>query len=195
MFFKMSKLKKLLKDAYKVGCLTVGRSATTAGQEEGIYLSSGWWILWFLCDTMEKEIKAAIIELCGDLPAPGEVFLASKGGNQYEIEQKEVYDLPAQFFKNEGECKVTEVILETRWYTASIIQEKSGAIHLVRNRIIEMFDGKGLREGEAWPTGPKIVGEMIGWTNYECYLAVLPIEKDEEYTDFYAALEKITLPE
>lgn len=195
MFFKMSKLKKLLKDAYKVGGLTVGRSITTAGGTEGIYLSSGWWILWFAYETMEKEIKAAIIELCGDLPAPGEVFQASKGGNQYEIEQKEVYDLPKQFTEDKGECKVTEVILETGWHAARILQNKYSAVQLIQNRIIEMFDGKGLRDDEAWPTGPKIIGQMIGWTNYECYLAVLPIEKDEKYTDFYATLERITLPQ
>lgn len=99
MFFKTSVLKRLFKDAYKGAGLTVGHMTDPEDEEvDGYYISSGWWVIWFNNWTFPKEAKAAIIELCGELPQPGEVFKAIDGaGNQYEIEQKEIFNLPAAF--------------------------------------------------------------------------------------------------
>lgn len=85
----------MLKSAYTGAGLTVGHTPETDEEEEGYYLSSGWWVLWFNAGMFPKEAKAAVIELCGELPAVGEVFKAEKDfGNQYEIEQKEIFNLP-----------------------------------------------------------------------------------------------------
>lgn len=95
MFFKKTVLKRMLKSAYTGAGLTVGHTPETDEEEEGYYLSSGWWVLWFNAGMFPKEAKAAVIELCGELPAVGEVFKAEKDfGNQYEIEQKEIFNLP-----------------------------------------------------------------------------------------------------
>lgn len=199
MFFKMSKLKKLLKNAYKVGSLTVGHMEESEGTEEGIYLSSGWWILWFLWDTMEKEVKAAIIELCGDLPAPGQVFKAYKDGNQYEIEQNELFNLPALFERSNEKYRITEVILETGQYNVRILQNLSGETRWMQESIIEMLDNKSLREDERVPKGPvsRIGEEIILWGNGDGYLAVFPVSKDQnndEHAQCYKNLEGVILP-
>ena len=70
MFFKATVLKRMLKAAYKGAGLTVGHSAAgeDGGEPEGLYISSGWWVIWFVYDKIPKEAKAAIIEICGDLP-------------------------------------------------------------------------------------------------------------------------------
>lgn len=79
MFFKKTVLKRMLKSAYTGAGLTVGHTPETDEEEEGYYLSSGWWVLWFKAGMFPKEAKAAVIELCGELPAVGEVFKAEKG--------------------------------------------------------------------------------------------------------------------
>ena len=73
MFFKTSVLKRLFKDAYKGAGLTVGHMTDPEDEEvDGYYISSGWWVIWFNNRTFPKEAKAAIIELCGELPQPAQ---------------------------------------------------------------------------------------------------------------------------
>lgn len=72
MFFKKTVLKRMLKSAYTGAGLTVGHTPETDEEEEGYYLSSGWWVLWFKAGMFPKEAKAAVIELCGELPAVGQ---------------------------------------------------------------------------------------------------------------------------
>ena len=45
MFFKKTVLKRMLKSAYTGAGLTVGHTPETDEEEEGYYLSSGWWAL------------------------------------------------------------------------------------------------------------------------------------------------------
>lgn len=45
MFFKKTVLKRMLKSAYIGAGLTVGHTPETDEEEEGYYLSSGWWVL------------------------------------------------------------------------------------------------------------------------------------------------------
>ena len=48
MFFKMSVLKKMMKKAYKGGCLILGDSPIKENEEivmDGLVISTGWWSL------------------------------------------------------------------------------------------------------------------------------------------------------
>ena len=51
----------MLKSAYTGAGLTVGHTPETDEEEEGYYLSSGWWVLWFKAGMFPKEAKAAVI--------------------------------------------------------------------------------------------------------------------------------------
>lgn len=61
MFFKKTVLKRMLKSAYTGAGLTVGHTPETDEEEEGYYLSSGWWVLWFKAGMLPKEAKAAVL--------------------------------------------------------------------------------------------------------------------------------------
>lgn len=89
MFFKKTVLKRMLKSAYTGAGLTVGHTPETDEEEEDYYLSSGWWVLWFKAGMFPKEAKAAVIELCGELPAVGEVFKAKRtSGTSTKLNRK-----------------------------------------------------------------------------------------------------------
>lgn len=128
MFFKTSVLKRLFKDAYKGAGLTVGHMTDPEDEEvDGYYISSGWWVIWFNNRTFPKEAKAAIIELCGELPQPGEVFKAIDGaGNQYEIEQKEIFNLPAAFERAKVKFRSTNILQQQGDKIVRILQEEEG---------------------------------------------------------------------
>lgn len=128
MFFKTSVLKRLFKDAYKGAGLTVGHMTDPEDEEvDGYYISSGWWVIWFNNWTFPKEAKAAIIELCGELPQPGEVFEAIEGaGNQYEIEQKEIFNLPAAFERAKVKFRSTNILQQQGDKIVRILQEEEG---------------------------------------------------------------------
>ncbi|MCM1112167.1 MAG: hypothetical protein NC399_02815 [Muribaculum sp.] len=199
MFFKQTVLKRLFKDAYKVFGLTVGHTAESETHPEGYYVSSGWWVMWFHAGKMAKEAKAAIIELCGDLPAESEVFTAFKdGGNQYEIEQKEIVNLPEAFQKCNCHFHVTKLLRQQGSKMIRFLQEPA-TLHVVA--INEIFmdlidpDAIDAEAGEIEPIGPVTTcptAPFMYWGNNVCYLMTgirKPTENDGEEADFWKYLE------
>lgn len=168
------------------------------GGPEGYYISSGWWIIWFLADTMPKEAKAAVIELCGDLPGPGEVFKATKDmGNQYEIEQKEVYNLPAAFKKCDCRFNVTKLLGQQGDKVIRFIQEDGSTRHVtaISEIFMNLIDPAAVDydNGEYEPFGPVALcptSPFMYWGNNQCYLmaGVRTAEEGEE-ADFWKFLE------
>lgn len=201
MFFKATVLKRMLKAAYKGAGLTVGHSAEGAdgGEPEGLYLSSGWWVLWFRFDKVPKEAKAAIIEICGDLPGEGEVFKAVKDmGNQYEIEQREVFNLPATFKRCKTTFRVTKLLGQQGDNLIRFLQEDGGGnrVTAVSEIFIDLIDPEAINRegGEYEPFGP--VAESAGapfmlWGNNTCYLmaGVRLAGQDKEEAEFWKHLE------
>lgn len=203
MFFKQTVLKRMFKAAYKGAGLTVGHMAESAEASEGYYISSGWWVMWFSADEMPKEAKTAIIELSGDLPAVGEVFKAIKGmGNQYEIEQKEIFNLPAAFKKCECRFRVTKLLGQQGDKVIRFVQEDGATRHVtaVSEIFIDLIDPKAIdyEGGEYEPIGPVTTcptAPFMYWGNNTCYLMAgirTPDQEDEE-ADFWKYLEGIEI--
>ena len=203
MFFKQTVLKRMFKAAYKGDGLTVGHMAESAEASEGYYISSGWWVMWFSADEMPKEAKAAIIELSGDLPAVGEVFKAIKDmGNQYEIEQKEIFNLPAAFKKCECRFRVTKLLGQQGDKVIRFVQEDGATRHVtaVSEIFIDLIDPKAIdyEGGEYEPIGPVTTcptAPFMYWGNNTCYLMAgirTPDQEDEE-ADFWKYLEGIEI--
>lgn len=200
MFFKQTVLKRMLKAAYKGAGLTVGHvsGSEAGGEPEGYYISSGWWIIWFLAETMPKEAKGAVIELCGDLPGPGEVFKAIKDmGNQYEIEQKEVYNLPVRFKKCDCYFNVTNLLWQQDDKVIRFIQEEGSTRHItaISEIFINLIDRTAIdyEHGEYEPIGPVApypTSSFLYWGNNQCYLmaGVIMAEEGGE-ADFWKFLE------
>lgn len=204
MFFKQTVLKRMLKAAYKGAGLTVGHMAESPEASEGYYISSGWWVMWFSADEMPKEAKAAIIELSGDLPAVGEVFKAIKDmGNQYEIEQKEIFNLPAAFKRCECHFRVTKLLGQQDGRVIRFIQEYGETRHVaaVSEIFIDLIDPKAIDYdgGEYEPIGPVTTcptAPFMYWGNNTCYLMAgirTPVEDDEDEAEFWKYLEGIEI--
>lgn len=73
----------MLKSAYTGAGLTVGHTPETDEEEEGYYLSSGWWVLWFnagmflviiLCEQC-TEFQIWTLGVTGFLPLQRNLFL------------------------------------------------------------------------------------------------------------------------
>lgn len=205
MFFKQTVLKRIFKAAYKGAGLTVGHmEESEAGDPEGYYISSGWWVIWFKAEEMPKEAKAAIIELCGDLPCTGEVFKAIKGmGNQYEIEQKEIFNLPAAFKMCECHFRVTKLLGQKGENMIRFIQEDGQMQHVtaISEIFIDLIDPKEINydRGECEPIGPVTTcptAPFMYWGNNTCYLMVGIIavnQENEEEEAFRKYLEGIEI--
>ena len=188
MFFKTSVLKRLFKDAYKGAGLTVGHMTDPEDEEvDGYYISSGWWAIWFNNWTFPKEAKAAIIELCGELPQPGEVFKAIDGaGNQYEIEQKEIFNLPAAFERAKVKFRKTNILQQQSDRVVRILQEEEGrTVKAVSELFFNLINRKAIDydNGEYDPIGPVATSkesQFLYWGNNYCYLMAAVRTTDDE---------------
>lgn len=156
-------------------------------------------MLWFRFDKVPKEAKAAIIEICGDLPGEGEVFKAVKDmGNQYEIEQREVFNLPATFKRCKTTFRVTKLLGQQGDNLIRFLQEDGGGnrVTAVSEIFIDLIDPEAINRegGEYEPFGP--VAESAGapfmlWGNNTCYLmaGVRLAGQDKEEAEFWKHLE------
>lgn len=191
MYLKSSLFKKMLKEAYKGYGLTVGCS------KEGYYLAGTWWVAWFPESKIPKEVKGAVIELCGDLPEIGQTFRANKEGNQYEIGQEEIYDLP-RIYKECGHRYITtKVILERKNEMVRIIKdEKTNHVAAVKEIAINLIDNREIEEGETQPIGPvgKEIPRLILWGNERCYFMAAAGGAEETEKELWQAMEHIELP-
>lgn len=205
MFFKLSVLKHMLKDAYKSSGLTVGHMAESdTGEPEGYYAASGWWVVWFNRDNMPKEVKAALVELCGDLPESGEVFKAMKDmGNQYEIEQKDIYNLPRTFKKCECRFRVTRLLRQQAFDLIRFLQDEKEIqfIKAVSETCISLIDPSAVDQdnGEDMPVGPVTIdpsADFVYWGNNTCYFMAgtrKPIMDDEEETNLWHHFARVRI--
>ena len=197
MFFKKAVFKRLLKSAYKGVGLTVGREkkANEDGEivRDGYYIAGGYWVIWVDIQYITKEAKAAIIELCGELPEPGEAFTAHKeGGNQYKMGFEEVYDLPEVYKKCKTRFRISKTILKSSDALQRLLQACDKTNHIVA--INEVFmdliepDAVDYENGEREPDGP-IAGcamsKYILWGNEVCYLMACTRKIDDQETKDY----------
>lgn len=202
MFFKLNILKKLFKDAYKSAGLTIGHTAADEGKE-GYYMSSGWWVMWFDVKNIPKEVKAAAIELSGELPQAGEVFRTEKGmGNQYEIRQERLYDLPAVFETSHCRFRVTGMLMKKGEKLLRVVQEEGKTYKVVTmpDSIISMIDRTMVDSdrGEKMPAGPfgtDSAAKWLIWGNGTCYLLAgvydITEEKEQEFLKYLEGREII----
>lgn len=208
MFFKMSVLKKMMKTAYKGGCLIIGDSPITEGDEitmDGYVISSGWWSFWINKENTPKELKAAIIELCGELPYYEHYFKASESlGNQEMIPFTDAVH-PVQLFEKAKQNVIITRAMMTKGSgrVMRLLQNtKTNKVGAINEMIISLIDKGAIKEedGEYPPIGPMTREEdYYTWGNNVCYFVVYPIkpldeEKVSEQTIFFDALSTLEIP-
>lgn len=177
MFLKTAGFKRLIKEAYKGVGLSVGAT------DKAIYLSGGYWIIWVRKGQIPKEKLAAIIELVGELPEPGEAYRATKDGQQYELQWTDLYDAMENAKKCQYEMDITRVIIEGKVDADSRILQHSetGVIQLIDEKIIQMISNKEVdaKKGHTEVIGP-VCGRLPGvfWYNNTMALYVMPRTDD-----------------
>lgn len=208
MFFKMNVLKKMMKNAYKGGCLILGDSPIIENGEivmDGLVISTGWWSLWINKDYVPKELKAAVIELCGELPCYEHWFKASESlGNQEMIPFTEATHPVNLFEKATQGAHITRMMMtKGSGGVMRILQnERTDQVGAINEMIISLIDPKAIKEedGEYPPIGPKTRDEdYYTWGNNICYFVVYPIkpldeEKETEQTVFFGGLSGLEIP-
>lgn len=176
MFLRTQGFKKLLKEAVAGGGLLVGNDGT------GICLCGNYWVMWIEDGCIPKKELAAIIELAGEMPEPGEAFRVYKGENQYEIMEGPVYSV----MKNAEECTevldITRIVIRNRkGKPLRILQDKFRRIILIDERFIDMIDNAVLDPGSAEkPVKEARAGRYPGvfWYNNIMALHVMPVARE-----------------
>lgn len=135
MFLRTQGFKKLLKEAVAGGGLLVGNDGA------GTCLCGNYWVMWIKDGCIPKKELAAIIELAGEVPEPGEAFRVYKEENQYEIMEGPVYNV----MKNAEECTevfdITRIVIRNgKGKPLRILQDRFRRIILIDERFIDMID-------------------------------------------------------
>ena len=172
MFLHMPTFKKLMKSAVRRDCLRVGNL------DGGLLVHGGTFAVWSQNDMIPNKVKAAVMELTGELPAAGELFKATKGGNQYEIPENPEWDIRRGLKEANKRYVVTPVVLnDSRYDTFRFLQQANGgSIRVIKEEFISLIDlaETDYNHGEGTPAGPfgKEDGCQFFWATDFCILAV-----------------------
>lgn len=201
MFVKISELKKLMKAAYKTGSLIIGNAPLTGKDSEGLIIAGGYWAFGIEYDYAPKELKAAVMELGGEIPFDGHCYRALSEGNQEHLGFTE-HSNPAALFKSSTyDLTITKVVINFLNSARLLQNESDGHIIGINNDILKLIDLKSIDydAGEYELLGPKTsANNVVCWGNNICYLAVWPYKLLDENSDterkmFIKELEQISL--
>lgn len=194
MFLKQNILERLLKQAYKTSGLTVMQYECSDGRAAYTIIGN-YWKIWMLSNRMPKEVKAALIKLCGDLPEVGEAFMSMKDReNQYELDIA-FEKLPEEFTKCELEFRRTNLVQTSKSGLLRYYQNETGAVVTIREEMNALVNLNAIDRdnGEREPEGPLMNADnpyYIWWGNEWCILKTGLVYGEPEEKEFRLALRK-----
>ena len=190
MFVNTSAFKKLIKKSWSAEGLTMGATDTE------IFFAGGTWVIRVDKRKIPNKIKAAIVELTGELPAAGEVFTCyKKEATQYEVAENEYWNITERFWSAQVELNTTKVRYNGATRDYRILQEeKSKKCILVDNFFTELIDYSAVEEYEDIPAGPvmeHLAAGLIYWSNNVMTIAVgrISVQASAVQTELAAFLE------
>lgn len=194
MFIKNSIFKKLLKEAYTGSGLHV--ACTTNNENTPIYaVSGGRWILWVGKDWITKEMKAALIENCGDLPALGEACKFTRDEEpQHEFDNTYTH-LLEDCFKSDRELLYTDLLTIQSGSVKRVLRDEERSIYFLDQFTSSVICRGAIdhESGEKELRGPfaNQDGTAMYWNNNAGVLMIgaTPIPKEEK--EFWAAAGQI----
>lgn len=172
MFLHMPTFKKLLKSAFRRDNLRVGNL------DGGLLIHGGTFAVWLQNDMIPNKVKAAVMELTGELPEEGKLFKAIKDGNQYEMPENPEWDIHRGLKEANRRYVVTPVVLnDSRYDTFRFLQQAgAGPIRVIKEDFISLIDLAEIdyNHGEDTPAGPfgKKDGYQFFWATDFCILTV-----------------------
>lgn len=194
MIFNKTVFKKLLKTAYK------GAGLLVANKEGRIIIAGSWWVM-----SMEEKVftydgRAALVELTGQLPMPGECWRSTSAGNQIEIPPDYInIDDPEVFDRATAKEPYEKTILTMNgiWGEISRLYQK-GCNVIPVNEIVDMLlDPSQTMKGEDYNiTGPYTTDEttsFLYWYTDNCAFMAMKTES-EDYKEILTYLAETEIP-
>lgn len=186
MFINEKVLNKLMKEAYKTGLVVAAR-------EDGwIYIAGRYWEVEMSRRLIPKEILGNIISLIGELPDPGERYLATSEGNQLEIGKPMGITIEAY---REGPLTITDTLqIGTCGTVQRFLQDPgTGAIYLVNQAYINLSKGTIDEEiGEYEPSDPFYCNTGLLWQTNICRMAAT-FRHDQKNTKIMNSLKGVDI--
>ncbi|MCD7882501.1 MAG: hypothetical protein LUI87_02165 [Lachnospiraceae bacterium] len=170
MFLKTSGFKRLLKEAYK------GRGLHIGGTENTTILAGSYWAIEVFSHEIPKEKLAAIIELFGRLPNPGERWLLTKDGAQSELDIYDDYRAMENIRGLPVKTNYTRLLISTGGGTFRVLQAGNGRIDLIDETVREMISQEEIQPGHGKLKGPFLNGreDRVFFSNDNMALQIFP---------------------
>lgn len=137
-----------------------------------IFLSRGGsWIIRVAEEHLTNRIKAAVIELAGEIPAMGEVFRCHKEeANQYEVPWKEQWDTDKAFDESTNEFENTRILMKFVTEDLRVLQDKeTNHCIVLSEQYFNLIDDNCLdMDVDTYPVGPVALsreGNILFWKN------------------------------
>lgn len=180
MFLHTSTFKKLVKNAWKYGGVTVGRL-----DNRSLFVVGNYWTAWFDYTSMPNRIKAVIMEYAGELPEIEEIFVAKCGEpNQYEVKINPYFDVHEVWKQSRNPLIITPVIIDGYHNQYRLLQDKHNQYLTVTTLYNELIDRRECEETEGSVMGPCTADDCMSpvfWATDLCILGIMSgrVEKDE----------------
>ena len=194
MFLTVHSFKKLITQAFQAGRLTIGRH-----EDKLLFEGPGWSMEVERCVFPNKAL-GSVIELTGEIPADGELFVATKQTPiqylvpiTYREVMKEVQEATHLYH-------ITDVIIKCGTMSARVLQSEGQNIQVINDFIIQAIDANEMDFAyENYLTGPSVKGDDINlayWRSECCALAVsLGKKENMNAADLLTYLEGFNLTE
>lgn len=196
MFVSATNFKKLIKKSWAAEGLTIGAT------ENEIFLAGGSWVIRVFKREIPNKIKAAIVELIGELPAAGEVFTCyKKEATQYEVAENEYWNIRERFESAQVPLNITRVQYSGGKDMRVLQHQDTQICVLINDFFLDVIDYGATEENECIPIGPRTHSEMEGliyWQNEIMTMAVARIsineDSDRELYKFLGHMQDRLLP-
>lgn len=174
MFIKTTTFRRMLKEAFKTGCLRL------AQLEDGtLVINTGYQVLNVQTDKLLPPEKACIIEFAGELPEPGEAFLCKEGGNQMEVfgSLHEWSFLKEKWMQASDNYKETYIICDWKGTLSRAVQHTtSNGVLWYQEEFMRMIVNKPSRPDEEFSRDMRVLNGICMFRSNYMTIGIWPVE-------------------
>ena len=168
MFINIPKFKKYIKDTYK-SVVGVGIERT---ESDVLAISAGRLYLETAFAETTKEFRAALVEICGDLPEKGEAITYHEEGDQVAMRQTYYNGLLRHEVEKGTEYRRTQVAIGSN----IIYQCSDNSVVMIKDSLDAIFDMSKQESGETPPCQWKAMDGCLFRTNGTQLLKIMPTD-------------------
>lgn len=179
MFLKATEMKKIMKDAFKRQGLVVGnvygKLLVCAGESWAAEIEEGF---------VNNKFKAAVIEIIGDLPDPGECYRYYVADPVRGMELEMILscpDLYREWAWAKDHAIATPIVLTDLNHDYSLYQCRSDSSFVAVNKALtNAISARDLEEGETMPDRPAVNGGVLYFKNDHMIYRISPVNMPEK---------------